>query len=299
MKIDRLMGILTILLRQDKATAPELARRFEVSRRTVNRDIDDLCRAGVPLVTTQGHGGGISIAPGYKLDKTLLTRGELQAVLAGLGGVDSVSKTAGARALAEKLSPKDCPAQEVLLIDLASHYKGALTHKIGEIKRAIENSACIAFCYYAEKGESQRRVEPYRLVYQWADWYVLGFCLGRQAFRLFKLNRLWGLSVLDTPFRPRPIPAEELDFSRYFAAPAAHLKALFEPGEKYRLIEEYGPDCCTSCADGALLLERDFASYEAMRAWVFSFGARVRVLAPEVLRADRRRQARAILEAEG
>ena len=65
MKIDRLMGILTILLQQDKTTAPELARRFEVSRRTINRDIDDICRAGVPLVTTQGHGGGISIAPGY------------------------------------------------------------------------------------------------------------------------------------------------------------------------------------------------------------------------------------------
>ncbi|MDQ9821915.1 HTH domain-containing protein, partial [Acinetobacter sp. 163] len=64
MKIDRLMGILTILLQQDKTTAPELARRFEVSRRTINRDIDDICRAGVPLVTTQGHGGGISIAPG-------------------------------------------------------------------------------------------------------------------------------------------------------------------------------------------------------------------------------------------
>ena len=233
------------------------------------------------------------------MDKALLTRGELQAVLAGLGGVDSVSKTASARALAEKLSPKGSPAAEVLHIDLASHYRDSLTQKIGEIKGAIENSVCIAFCYYAEKGESRRRVEPYRLVYQWADWYVLGFCLQRQAFRLFKLNRLWDLSVLNTPFQPRPVPAEELEFNRYFAAPAVRLKALFAPGETYRLIEEYGPDCFTRCADGALLLERDFASYEAMRAWVFSFGTRVQVLAPEELRADRLRQARAILEAGG
>ena len=81
MKIDRLIGIITILLQQDKVTAPELAERFEVSRRTINRDIEDICKAGIPLVTTQGHGGGISIADGYKIDKSLLSREELEAIL--------------------------------------------------------------------------------------------------------------------------------------------------------------------------------------------------------------------------
>ena len=73
MKIDRLIGIITILLGQDKVTAPELAKRFEVSRRTINRDIEDICKAGIPLITTQGYGGGISIADGYKIEKTLFT----------------------------------------------------------------------------------------------------------------------------------------------------------------------------------------------------------------------------------
>ena len=64
MKIDRLIGIITLLLRNDKVTAPELAERFEVSRRTISRDIDVICRAGIPLITEQGYGGGIRIAEG-------------------------------------------------------------------------------------------------------------------------------------------------------------------------------------------------------------------------------------------
>ncbi len=61
MKIDRLIGIVTILLQTEKSTVPALAQRFEVSRRTIERDIDALCRAGVPLVTVQGYGGGVFI----------------------------------------------------------------------------------------------------------------------------------------------------------------------------------------------------------------------------------------------
>ena len=95
MKIDRLIGILSILLQEDKTTAPELAERFEVSRRTINRDIEDLCKAGIPVRTVQGTGGGISIMDGYRMDRTILTSRDMQMILAGLRSLDSVSvKTA-------------------------------------------------------------------------------------------------------------------------------------------------------------------------------------------------------------
>ena len=83
MKIDRLIGILSVLL-QEKTTAPELAERFEVSRRTINRDIEDLCKAGIPIQTAQGTGGGISIMNGYRMDRTILTSKDMQMILAGL-----------------------------------------------------------------------------------------------------------------------------------------------------------------------------------------------------------------------
>ena len=104
MKIDRLIGILSVLLQQDMVTAPCLAERFEVSRRTINRDIEDLCRAGIPIVTMPGAGGGISIMENYKVDRTVFTTREMQDILAGLRSLDSVSGTNQYGLLMEKLS---------------------------------------------------------------------------------------------------------------------------------------------------------------------------------------------------
>ena len=137
MKIDRLVGIITILLGQDKVTAPELAKRFEVSKRTINRDIEDICKAGIPLITTQGYGGGISIADGYKIDKTLFTEEELQTIFTGLKGVDSISKTSSLAKMLEKLSSKNKQiiAEDSIVIDLASFSQTSLIEKNRNIKK--------------------------------------------------------------------------------------------------------------------------------------------------------------------
>lgn len=103
MKIDRMVGILTVLLQQEKVTAPYLAEKFEVSRRTINRDIEDLCKAGIPIRTVQGPKGGISIMEDYKLDNTLLTSSDMKEILTGLRGLDSVSGTNHFARLMEKL----------------------------------------------------------------------------------------------------------------------------------------------------------------------------------------------------
>ena len=107
MKLDRLIAILSVLLNQEQATAPELAKRFEVSRRTINRDIEALNQAGIPIVTQQGAGGGIRIMDGFRMDRTALTSGDMQAILAGLRSLDSISGTNQYRQLMEKISP-DC-----------------------------------------------------------------------------------------------------------------------------------------------------------------------------------------------
>ena len=103
MKIDRLIGILSILLQEEKTTAPELAERFEVSRRTINRDIEDLCKAGIPIKTAQGTGGGISIMDGYRMDRTILSSKDMQMILAGLRSLDSVSGSRYYSQLMEKI----------------------------------------------------------------------------------------------------------------------------------------------------------------------------------------------------
>lgn len=123
MKIDRLIGILSVLLRQEVTTAPKLAEIFEVSRRTINRDIEDLCRAGIPIQTIQGTGGGIRIMEGYAMDRTLLTSKDMQMIMAGLRSLDSVSGSQYYGQLMEKIKPGSSDlisGRDFILIDLSS-----------------------------------------------------------------------------------------------------------------------------------------------------------------------------------
>ena len=164
MKIDRLIGILSILLQKEKTTAPELAEKFEVSRRTINRDIEDLCKAGIPIRTAQGTGGGISIMDGYRMDRTILTSKDMQMILAGLRSLDSVSGNRYYGQLMEKIqtgSSEFISERDSMLIDLSSWYKGSLVPKIEVIQNAIENRHTIQFKYYAPSGDGNRRIEPY------------------------------------------------------------------------------------------------------------------------------------------
>lgn len=298
MKIDRLLAIVTILLQQDKVTAPELAEQFEVSRRTINRDVENICKAGIPLITTQGYGGGISIADGYRIDKSLLTGDELQTILAALKGIDTISSTPYLTNFSKKLFRKDNRfiSENIFVIDLASHYQKPLTEKIEDIKNAIQNNRYITFKYYSKKGEQQRKLEPYRLVFQWSSWYVFGYCLDSNAYRLFKLNRLCKLSILNDQFTCRLIKTEDLNFGTFLEVNDFHLKAFFAESEKYRLIDEYGIDSYSVDKNGMLLFEWDFANYENMRDWIFSFGDKVVVLEPNTLVEDRINNAKNILK---
>ena len=133
MKIDRLIGILSVLLQEEKVTAPYLAQMFEVSRRTINRDIEDLCKAGIPISTVQGVGGGIRIMDGYRMDRTILTSKDMQVIMAGLRSLDSVSGSHYYGQLMEKIkagSSKYVSGSESILIDLSFWYKDSLSWKI-------------------------------------------------------------------------------------------------------------------------------------------------------------------------
>ena len=298
MKLDRLLGILTILLQKNRVSAPELAEKFEVNRRTIGRDIDALCQAGIPVVAHQGSGGGFSIAEGFKLDKSVLTTSELSGIVAALKGLGSVSDKPAIERVLDKLhanSDAIVSLREPVIIDLASHYKEQLTDKIELIKRAVFESRVIEFDYYYEKGESHRRIEPYFVIFQVSSWYVFGFCLERQDWRMFKLLRLWNLRFCDEPFTPREIPLERQDFGAWFAGDKEHkLVALFDPSVKYQLIETYGLDCYKETAEG-LRFEIGFTKRDYILSWLLGFGGKVKVLEPEFIAEDLKIAAQNIL----
>ena len=287
MKMERLIGILSILLQREKVTAPELSERFEVSRRTIQRDIESLCRAGIPISTAQGTGGGISIMEGYRMDRTLLTAPEMQAILAGLRSLDSVSGTRRYSQLMEKLSAGAgtlVPGGAHMLIDLSSWYKTSLPPKIELIQWAIEQRHSIRFAYFSPKGESARTVEPYYLVFHWSTWYVWGWCRSREDFRLFKLNRMTELSSGEA-FEPRPAPLPDLEPERIFPA-KYQVTVLFDPACRWRLVEEYGMDRFTVEPDGRLRFAGGFPDADSVLSWVLTFGEKAELLEPKELRQE-------------
>lgn len=288
MKIDRLIGILAILLQQEKVTAPVLAEKFEVSRRTISRDIEAICKAGIPIVTTQGQNGGISIMEGYRIDRTLLTSSDMQAILAGLRSLDSVSGTNRYQQLMDKLCVDNSGlpiSEHHILIDLSSWYKDSLTPKIELIQEAISRCQCIVFDYCAPKGESRRQIEPYQLMFQWSSWYVWGYCLEKEGFRLFKLNRMTELKNTCCLFEPRKMPLPEVSAERIFPA-SIWVKVCLEPEVKWRLVDEFGIDSFTEQPDGKLLLSQWFCEKESLFGWLLSFGENAELLEPEELREE-------------
>ncbi|HHY64182.1 MAG TPA: YafY family transcriptional regulator [Clostridiaceae bacterium] len=295
MKIDRLIGIIAVLQQNKKVTAPYLAKRFEVSRRTINRDIEDICRAGIPIVTTQGKGGGISIMEGFNLNTAVFTTEELQAIFAGLKSIDSVSRISYVNRLAGKIAGEGSvvPLPDNILIDLSSHYKDSLASKIELLRKAISQKRLVRFHYYYSKGEADKLIEPYLIVFKWSNWYVFGFCTEQQDFRMYKLNRLWDLIVTETGSVPREIPEQQKDFDSHMTDNYI-ITAVFDSSEKYRLIEEYGPGCYTGTEDGRLLFQRGFTNMDHMISWLLGFGDRVEVIEPAEIRERLKNIARSI-----
>lgn len=280
MKIDRLIGIITILQQKKTVTAPYLADKFEVSRRTINRDIEDICKAGIPIVTTQGANGGISIMDGFSLDTTVFTEQELTAIFTGLKSLDSVSYSASAEKLAQKIGGSSAiRLADSMVIDLSSFYKDDLAAKIDQIKQAMAESKCITFHYCYNKGEADKQIEPYLIVFKWSDWYVLGFCKERQDFRMYKLRRLWNLQVVDESFTVREIPEEKRQFGSHITDDYV-ITAVYDASVKYRLVEEYGHNSFTEMEDGKLYTEWGFTTQKGAVEWFLSFGDKVKVLGP-------------------
>lgn len=283
MKIDRLIGILSILLQKKKTTALELAERFEVSRRTINRDIENLCKAGIPIQTSQGAGGGISIMEGFAMERTLLTSKDMKMILAGLRSLDSVSGSHYYGQLMEKIKPGSSDivtGSDAILIDLSSWNKDAIAPKVSFIQDAIEERTILAFDYYAPSGDSHREIEPYYLIFKWSSWYVYGFCLMRQDFRMFKLNRMSGIRCIGRHFEMRSVQTPDLSIGNLYP-PEIKVTAIVEARMKWRLIEEFGSDCFTIREDGRLLFSGLYSDEDSLLAWILTFGDQIKLLEPD------------------
>lgn len=287
MKLDRLIGILAILLQRERVTAPYLAEKFEVSRRTVNRDIETLCMAGIPVATAQGANGGIYISDEYKIDKTLLTNEELNDILVGLNSLDGVGNIENYETLKSKLNLSECAEshrERYVDIDLASWYRPSLAPKIKLLRKAIKLGRTVNFEYYSQSGEGVREIEPYSLIYRWSSWYVWGRCRKKEDWRMFKLNRMQCLAITDTTYTR--INAKPPIIEDYAYPDQIKAKIAVDASYKWRLIDEFGPDSFTVGADGRLILTFGFKEKDYLFSWIMGFCGNAELIEPIELRTE-------------
>lgn len=286
MKIERLIGIIMILLQNKKVTATYLADKFEVSKRTIYRDIIDISMAGIPITTLLGSQGGLVIDDDYKIDKRLFNDKELRAILTGLSSLDSISLNQKYQKIMNKLyiDEDNLYTASHIIIDLSSHYKDSLAPKIELFHQAIEESKKVLFQYYNKKGQRFVTLDPYSIVFKWSHWYVLGYDNDKKEMRLFKLNRLWDLTLSDELYEIQDIKDDHYEFNRFFTNDI-HAVILFDKNVEYQLIEEYGRDSYKEI-DDKLLFTFDFTNKDYLLNWVLSFNDKAELIEPKEYRKD-------------
>ena len=288
MKIDRLIGILSILLQKDKVTAAELAEKFEVSRRTIIRDIEDISMAGIPIVTSQGNSGGISIMEGFRIDRTLLSSDDMKAIMTGLNSLDSISESNRYKQLMNKLSADSdhfVNADNNIIIDLSMWDKSAVSEKIELIKSAMEKREKIAFTYLAPSGESERTIEPYHLIFQWSSWYVWGYCCSKNDYRMFKLTRMTNLRNSGEKCEPRTVPPYTCDKLRHTDG-GITAEVLFDKSVKWRLADEFGSEMLRENADGSISMTFTWSDTESFYRYILTYGDKAEIISPKEYRKE-------------
>ena len=228
MKVDRLISIIMLLLEKERIGARELSEQFEVSPRTIYRDIDAINLAGIPVRSVSGVGGGFEIMPAYKLEKKVFSAADLSAILTGLSGLSGMLRGAeltNALAKVRSLIPADRSGDielraNQIRIDLSPWAGNRNTQPYLErIKTALQTSRLLRFAYADQHGsETARTVEPYQLVLKGSHWYLQGYCRMRQDYRLFKISRIAALQMQDETFAPRAYQEPLLDFSEALEA---------------------------------------------------------------------------------
>ena len=296
MKENRYFQMVYLLLEKGSMTAPELADYFEVSVRTIYRDIDILSSAGIPVYATRGKGGGISIQDNFVLKKSILSEQEQTQILMALQGIRIVEDEY-TRTLLSKLSSV-FQKQNVnwLEIDFSSWTKsGAGKDNVQKLQSAIFKSKIVAFHYYSGKGEVIKRVvEPLKLVFKSTDWYLYGYCSTRNDFRFFKLTRIRNLEITNDEY-VRSIPEQIFVEEEKFEMETVKVTLLFDKSMSFRVYDKFD-DEVTENQDGSLLVETVMPNNELLISHILSWGDKVEVISPQNIRIKVFERAKKIYE---
>ncbi|MCI3919371.1 YafY family transcriptional regulator [Paenibacillus sp. TRM 82003] len=301
MKLDRLLAITMLLLNRRRVSAGELAARFEVSLRTVYRDIDAITVAGIPVVSFPGADGGYEIMESYRLERQLLTYEEMQSIIVALRGVRASIDEGQVGALLDKVGALiagtgranagvgegvGMAGRQELVIDI-NPWQGGERERglLASLKAAIRENRLVRFDYVSNSGAaSTRDVEPASIVLKGYSWYLYGFCRLRGEGRIFRLSRIEALAVSDERFPPRAArEIERLTYAGWSRPPdgeCVRLVLRFHPRAKPRVLDYFERERIATEPDGTLVVTAVQPEEPWLIGYLLGYGADVRVVEP-------------------
>ena len=283
MKDNRLFRILYYILEKGKVTANDLADKFEVSVRTIYRDIDSISSAGIPIYALQGKGGGIEIAEDFVLSKSLLSENEKQQIMSALQGLDNTTIQRENELLTKLSALFKMKNTSWIEVDFNNWQNNKLYDKtFADIKSAILSKNIISFTYFSSnKKETDRSVKPVRLLFKSQDWYIYALCLLRNDFRYFKLSRIKNLEIHTEKFDDNfedVILKKETPHEN-----TVNIKVKFDRKVAFRVYDELNGEI-TEDNDGNLYTEIEIPNDYNLFNYIFSFGDEAEVLEPKETR---------------
>ena len=283
MKDNRLFRILYYILEKEKVTANELADKFEVSVRTIYRDIDSISSVGVPIFTTQGKGGGIKIDNEFILNKSLFDTNEKEEIIAALQGLEKTNEPYKSELITKLSALFKIKNSNWIEIDFTSWGSNNTYQDLfNALKTAIINKNIISFSYISSKGEKiNRKVKPIRLLFKEQDWYLYGFCLLRNDFRYFKLSRVKDLELLAINYKDDfedIVLKKEIKYENM-----VNIKLKFNKNVVFRVYDEF-KKAIIEDEKGNLYVEIKIPNNYKLYNYIFSFGSNVEILEPKEIR---------------
>ena len=265
-------------------TAKELAEYFEVSTRTIYRDIELLSELNIPIYMSKGKNGGISLLENYKFDKSLLTNEEQNQILFSLQGMNKLQ--IDNKNIYEKLKNIFSKDEESWFdVDFSVWGKSNAHNLIFKLIRdAILNKCVIEFLYFNSYGKNARRiVEPLKLYFRYNSWYLCGFDKEKKDYRFFKLMRIKELKILDKTFERT---MNNIDYEKNDnPPPIVKLVLQIDKCLAYRVYDEFDESEIIN-KDKNFIVKVELPLNDWIYGYILSFGEYIKVLEPSYVKKE-------------
>jgi len=296
LKIDRIISIIMVLLERKQVSATKLAEMFEVTPRTIYRDVETISKAGIPIYACTGVNGGISIMEEYKIEKKLFTISDITALLIGLGSIHSTMSSEEVQNTIAKVKGI-IPEDQVRDIEIKSSQitvdhtpwigNKNLNLNFKEIRTALSQNRLLSYKYSDQNGiKSQRKIEPYRLVLKNSSWYLQGYCTSKNDFRTFKLSRISSLELHEETFTPREFDYKNLEMSNIIEKKSIVIKLLIDVSLREQMIEFCGEEKIEPYGNNKFIVCFPFTEDDYSYSMILRLGDKCECLEPENVRLE-------------